>query len=683
MDLAPNMLLNNRYRISSLLGKGGMGAVYLAYDLSLEQNVAVKSNYNPSQESTDQFLQEARLLANLRHPNLPRVIDYFILEKTQYLVMDYIPGEDLGKILEKNGLQPVELVLKWAEELGGALNYLHRQNPPVIHRDVKPGNIKLSAEGEAILVDFGIAKAAEAAQATATGALGYTPGYAPPEQYGHSRTGPYSDQYSLAATLYALLTDQCPVDSVQRALDQAVLTPMNLLNPEIPSHVQRAIERAMSVRPQDRFPEISEFIRALLDPSFQPTVPAPSHESNFPPIESQPVSASKSSKRWIWITLGIGMVLVFVAILAGTAFLFSQRRAQATPTSPPAVLVPENTVESAAAEIPTDTPQPPPTVAPTVPLPTGTPMPSATPEPNFLVNGKQVAFVSNRADPETFQIYTMKVILQDTGGLVASNVQQRTTSAGSKFQPAWSPDGTRLLYVSKGSDADNAGEMGDEIWILDLSQDGSQPVNISRQKGDDSDPIWSPGGSMIAFVNKNPYTDVLQIYTMKADGTEKNRISGDYFETNPEWTPDMQWMMNIIYASGHRYFHIRDWEEAPYPTPLPTSKPFDRQAFFGRQGEILDFKLSPNGNQIAYTRVDGYIKQIYAMEFQTRGEKNTLLTADTTANYQPAWASDSQWILFTSERDGNPEIYIMTGTGLLQTNLTANPAEDIQPAWQP
>ena len=681
MDLAPNTLLNNRYRITSLLGKGGMGAVYLAYDLSLEQDVALKSNYDPNEDSAQQFLQEARLLATLRHPGLPRVVDYFILEKTQYLVMDYIPGDDLGSILEKEGSQSIEQVLKWAQDLGAALTYLHHQQPPVIHRDIKPANIKLSAEGNAILVDFGIAKVAEASQATATGAKGYTPGYAPPEQYGHSRTGPYSDQYSLAATLYALLTNQRPVDSVQRALNQAVLTPMNLLNPETPPHVQHAIERALSVRPHDRFPEISEFIQALLDPSFQPTIPAPAHESSFPSIDSPSTGSTRPRKTSLWLVFGLGAILLLLTGIAGSAFLISRKPTPLPPTSSPILLEIKNPTEPVLVELPQQPTQTPPPTA--IPLPSATPQPRPTPEPKYLANGKLVAFASNRADPQTFQLYTMKVILEDTGGLVAGDLQQLTTAAGSKSQPAWSPDGTRLLYVSKGAKTEDTGEMEDEIWLLDLTAQDPQPVNISQQKGNDSDPIWSPDGRMIAFVNQNQFTDVLQIYTINVDGTEKRRISGDYYETNPQWTPDMQSMLNIIYAGGHRYFHIRDWVEQRYPTPLPTSKPFDRQAFFGRQGEIFDFKLSPPGEQIAYTRVEGYVKQIYALDFRTRGEKTTLLTADTTSNYQPDWSPDSQWIIFTSERDGNPDLYIMTGTGLLQTNLTNHPSADIQPAWQP
>ena len=114
MDLSPDTLLRDRYRIIRSLGKGGMGAVYLAYDTSLEIEVAVKYNQNPGEEATSQFLREARILAALRHPNLPRVIDYFVQGQDQYLVMDFVPGETLDDILEKEGPQPLERVRAWA-----------------------------------------------------------------------------------------------------------------------------------------------------------------------------------------------------------------------------------------------------------------------------------------------------------------------------------------------------------------------------------------------------------------------------------------------------------------------------------------------------------------------------------------------------------------------------------------
>jgi len=156
MDFQPDMMLHDRYRIIKKLGEGGMGAVYLAWDETLEAQVAVKMNFNPAPESVAQFLKEAQLLAALRHQHLPRVTDYFVIGKEQYLVMDYIPGDDLGQRLRQDGPQDLDAVMAWASQLSAALNYMHKQDPPVTHRDNKPANIKLPPDGQAILVDFGI-----------------------------------------------------------------------------------------------------------------------------------------------------------------------------------------------------------------------------------------------------------------------------------------------------------------------------------------------------------------------------------------------------------------------------------------------------------------------------------------------------------------------------------------------
>mgnify|MGYP001560594111 CR=1 FL=1 len=164
--------------------------------------------------------REATLLASLRHPNLPRVTDHFVIGgQGQYLVMDFVPGEDLKQRLEKNGGPlPEADVTGWAQEILDALNYLHTLQPPVVHRDIKPGNIKITPEGRAVLVDFGLAKVHDLKQTTTVGAKALTPGFAPPEQYGVGRTDPRTDIYSLAATLYNLLTNQIPADSLERAI---------------------------------------------------------------------------------------------------------------------------------------------------------------------------------------------------------------------------------------------------------------------------------------------------------------------------------------------------------------------------------------------------------------------------------------------------------------------------------
>jgi Tol biopolymer transport system component/predicted Ser/Thr protein kinase len=683
MELIPETLLHNRYRILHKLGQGGMGTVYLAHDTSLESQVAVKCNISPADESTTQFLREAQLLANLRHPNLPRVIDYFIIENSQFLVMDYIPGKDLGQIFRDEGVQPVERVLRWAEDLGSALAYMHRQKPPVIHRDIKPANIKLNETGEPILVDFGIAKASEAAQATEAGAAGFTPGYAPPEQYGSARTGSYSDQYSLAATLYALLTGTIPPDSVQRALGQAVLPPINLLNRDVPPHVQAALEKAMSPRPQDRFSAVDEFVHSLIDPTYQPTQMASgSTKVELPPLKKQ-------SRAGLWI----GLAVLALAVIGGGIFAWQFLSAPGrlnigqavSPTNPPPATVtipatpkPQATQAVVANPVVTEVIAAPPTAAPT-----SAPLPSSTPQPRQVGNGGKLAFVSNRSADGRFQIWLMDVFMDNTGKLISANPEQVTSDPVDKSQPAWSPDGSKLLYVAEPEDADLARQNGTDIWMLDVTQPDAKPVNLSQREGNDTTPRWSPDGRYIAFTSQNKFTDVLQVVLMNADGSEQRRISGEYYEFDPAWSPDMKTMVNIIYASSNYYLHLRDFQEQPYPTPQPTSKPYDRSSFFGRLGQVIDFDWSPDGNYLAFTRKDGSRTMISVVEYRTRGEKISQLSQNSTKDKEPAWSRDSQWIAFTSERDGNSEIYLMTATGLLQTNLTLNPAADKQPAWQP
>ena len=206
MALEPGSLLNDRYRIEEVIAKGGMGAIYRAFDVTLNIPVAVKENFLTSEQFARQFRREASLLAGMRHPNLPRVTDHFSLEGVgQYLVMDYIDGDDLRQMLADRGPLPEAEVLRIGAAVCDALEYLHTRKPAIVHRDVKPGNVKVSTSGVVYLVDFGLAKIAEGGQATTTGAQALTPGYAPPEQYGEG-TEARSDIYALGATLYAALT---------------------------------------------------------------------------------------------------------------------------------------------------------------------------------------------------------------------------------------------------------------------------------------------------------------------------------------------------------------------------------------------------------------------------------------------------------------------------------------------
>lgn len=265
MTLSQGQVLNNRYRVVRVLGQGGFGAVYRAWDLNLQGPVALKENFGTTAAAERQFKREASMLFKLRHPNLPNVIDQFSISgEGQYLVMEYIEGEDLASMQERiDDPFPEDQVLDWIRQVMEALDYMHSQSPPIIHRDIKPANIRITPQGRAILVDFGIAKVYNPELRTTIGARAVTPGYSPHEQYGRGSTDVRTDIYSIGATLYALLTGQEPLESIDRVIKDQLL-PANELNPELSLSTVVAIDRAMQMDPDQRYQSASEFHSALM-----------------------------------------------------------------------------------------------------------------------------------------------------------------------------------------------------------------------------------------------------------------------------------------------------------------------------------------------------------------------------------------------------------------------------------
>ncbi|MGC9349995.1 MAG: serine/threonine protein kinase [Anaerolineae bacterium] len=272
MPLNAGQILQSRYRIASPLGKGGMGAVYRAWDLSLDRPVAVKVNESYEKGSQGQFEREAKILARLRHANLPAILDHFVTQDgKQCLVMEFIEGEDLDHMIKAHSYVDEERALAWIDKVCDAVAYLHAQTPPIVHRDIKPANIKITPQGEVFLVDFGLAKVGDAEVMTSTGARGVTPGFSPPEQYGAGGTDARSDVYALGATLYALLTGTTPAESVLRTIGAVELIAPQELRPDTPDHVASAVEAALQTAPSNR-PETVEAFRAMLQPSGRTTL---------------------------------------------------------------------------------------------------------------------------------------------------------------------------------------------------------------------------------------------------------------------------------------------------------------------------------------------------------------------------------------------------------------------------
>lgn len=270
--LAPETILQGRYRIVRQLGQGGMGAVYEAVDLRLDTVVALKETLFTEERLRKQFEREARLLARLHHQALPRVSDHFTENEGAFLVMQYIPGEDLFEMQGRRGSGfPQGDVLQWADQLCDALDYLHTQDPQIIHRDIKPQNLKLTARGQIVLLDFGLAKGAGGQMSvvtTSASIFGYTPNYAPLEQVQGLGTDPRSDIYALAATLYHLMTNVKPPDALSRASAivnglEDPLAPADSVSPNVSRSVAQVLQTAMSQKRDDRY-ESAETMREAL-----------------------------------------------------------------------------------------------------------------------------------------------------------------------------------------------------------------------------------------------------------------------------------------------------------------------------------------------------------------------------------------------------------------------------------
>jgi serine/threonine-protein kinase len=257
-----------------------MGAVYRAEDVRLEGRLCAIKEVQPDYGTDDamlhqaqaQFHREASILARLDHPNLPKVSDYFTENNREYLVMDFVAGQDLREILRETEDQGTHLderqVLKWADQICDALEYLHSQEPPVLHRDIKPSNIKLTPGGMIKLVDFGLVKLmAPDDSRTITVLQGRgTVAYTPLEQYGGDtgHTDVRSDIYSLGATLYHLLTGRSPTNAKRRFLQPADFAPIREINPKVSSRIERAVTAAMAMHPDDRPNDVAGFREMLL-----------------------------------------------------------------------------------------------------------------------------------------------------------------------------------------------------------------------------------------------------------------------------------------------------------------------------------------------------------------------------------------------------------------------------------
>jgi len=608
-----------------------------------------------------------------------------------------------------------------------ALVYLHTRKPPILHRDLKPGNVKITPDGHIFLVDFGLAKVLHGSQATTTGARAMTPGYSPPEQYGTARTDPRTDIYSLGATLYASLTGIIPEDGLARAMDNTQLTPLRKRNAKISRRLAAAIEKAMGVDPGDRFQNADEFKRALLGSKSKTqrlpgeyVIQPPPSDSDVPAnqnvIEKEIESGASSSgealseelpefkppkkrkkKKGRFIRTLLLLLFLLAATLVGAAqFMPELIPPVVMPYIPVQLLTPINLpvldapVVPTATDIPSATPEPPkptvtqvvePSATATVVLPTSTLPPviestatlenTAIPGPTLTGGGTgQIAFASSRSGVP--QIYLINVDL--TGLTPLTNMDEGAC------QPTWSPDGSQIVFISpclgRGEFFENAYN-NSSLYIMNA--DGSDQKTLTTVPGSDYDPDWSPDGKRIAFTSLRDGKKDVYVLTLETGAIERlTTVEGDVQENSqPSWSP----FGNQIVYTVKRFNTYQVWA---------MSDTGQGNVQIARSGQdFWDFLpiWATDGETILFSQRNAGIASrpwLMSIRYEDRESKDPTRLDIPRPVEDVEFAPDGNWLAFEGmDSEGNRDVYIMTTTGGNRTRLTLDPGVDFDPAWRP
>lgn len=743
MLLERGALLNNRYRIVEILGQGGMGSVYKAIDENLGVEVAVKDNLFTTEDYARQFRREAVLLATLRHPNLPRVTDHFVIDgQGQYLVMDYIEGEDLRQRMDRVGVLGDDEVIIIGAAICDALSYLASCNPPVVHRDIKPGNVRITPQGHIYLVDFGLAKDLKTHQTTTTGARAMTPGYSPPEQYGSARTDQRSDIYSLGATLYAALTGMIPEDALSRAVDHVDLTPVRRHNSRVSRRLASVIERSLDIRPDGRYQTAEDFKQALLNsgtpsqrnldefvvapppgvenkplpgdhalvpPDVAAKLPRPAGQpapqlimQGLLPVEKPALVAKKRREnqlRFWLLSLFVVAITVFAVsfytinpTISKSALIkifenfnlippFDASNLTPSPAAPGAT---EPVVAPLAQGSQTPTLTPAPTLTATLPFtltptitasptatatstPTFTPTPTLTPMPTLMGDsGGQIAFAAARGTRFP------QIWLMTTEG---TEPRQLTNIPEGACQPAWAPDGRQLVFVSP-CERNKESYPGSALFLVpDVDSEKIEVIPLPTTYGGDYDPAWSPDGTKIAFTSERD-TASPRIFIMDMADKSVSVVTPLFIRSyHPAWSPDGS---QLVYVEEQTLGRIMILDAQGIRTPL-LEEP--------KVASDVHPAWSPDGKSILFTRypLQGKPPTLIAVNLEKTQEQIEFpLLLGPVPMREAQFSPDGIWLVFESWPTGeNHEITIMTSNGASRRDLTSEASFDFDPAWRP
>jgi predicted Ser/Thr protein kinase len=648
-----------QYQILDEIGRGGMGAVYKAWQPALQRYVAIKvlTSRLGDPEVVQRFQREASIAANLSHPNIVTIYDIAQQDNVIFIAMEYVAGRPLSDVISEAGPLPIERLVRILRQVAEALDYAHRLH--FVHRDIKPANILVTAEDRAIVTDFGIAKALEGsgatAQLTAAGTILGTPAYMSPEQIQGQPVDYRTDLYSLGVVCFEMLGGRPPFGGTTTAAilyAQVHTVPPSIrnLNPSVSKRVETALERMLAKQPQDRFPTASAFVAALDgDVITRPVTPQFASEANtVTGMANRSAASTPTASTWgksqatytaprkrskLPLVLIGGIVLV-VAVVGGLlAVLLSGQPGPAPAETVVVTPVPEATWTLAPASAPTDAP-------------------TATPA-GYLGLTRDVAFHSNRDG--NYDIFVLDSL---TG-----EVRQLTDDPADDVRPDWSPDGRQIAFQSD-RDGNN------EIYVMNA--DGSDVVRLTDDPANDWKPMWSPDGTRILFESdRNKNQDV---YVMGVDGGNVARLTDDPARDRAAvWSPDgrqIAFMSDRDTDDGTNEIYVMNLDGSQ--VRRLTTNAFDDRAPW----------WSPDGRQIAFTSDRMGNWDIFVISTEGEAVGLVRLTDDPSADLKPTWSPDGTKFLFESDRDGQSQIYVMNADGSDQLRLMHDSAASGHPAWK-
>ncbi len=709
MRLAPGESFD-RYTIEDFLGEGGMGQVYRAHDSKLHRRVALKllrvdSVKDDRARSTGQarLLREARAVAGLDHPNAIAVFDVGDVDGTPYIAMEFVDGTPLRRLIA-DAATGLEQKLRWLADIAGALGAAHKQG--IVHRDVKPENIMVRADGVIKVLDFGIARRAqpdasplaptETAEAvlgtlTATGAVVGTPLYMSPEQMRGEELDGRSDQFAWGVVAHELLSGSAPwkgTDSLAIVSQILSVDPPDLAQaaPTLPAHVCTTVMRALAKRPEQRFASMEQLIGALEGKPVATADNAPAVSATAPAADDtgNPAAPPRSRLRWI-----VGALALALPLVGWLGYRLASRRTAAQPTATaPAAPAPLATpVFKRVANITSESgPEIQPAVSPdgtwvvyarrtagkwdlfrrrvggknaqnlTADAPDADDwMPAISPD------GEKIAFRSERDGGGIF-------VMGATGESV-----KRVTDLG--YDPSWSPDGGSLVVGNWRSNGTHPGTQS--LWKVDVVsgvRTRLHPLDAKTLLSAFGRPRWSPHGQRIAW-----WGGMGQLWSAAADGSNPAALTSGGFDLEPVWSPDGRhlWFTSMRGDSSAVWRvavdEARGQATAPPQMMFPTLNQFVELGGFSRDGKQLvmssahgrlliekvafdPVRESASGAALSLgSGLDPEVRgelvafmsegQLTVMKLDGSGRRE--LTDATTPAANPAWSSDGTRVLFS------------------------------------